>query len=423
MTLRALAVAVLLAIPSAARAERVTYARYRAMTEDEKGALARRYARPAGHYHRVTLRTYVVHCDAGAETAVRMAVLMDDFHRRFSAVFRRKFRVRERPALYVLKDPASYARAYAVFSEGGKAPEWATGMFVVRGKRSALFGLMSPDEAALTRVLFHEGTHQLLYGYTGRFLPVWFNEGVATNFETWEIARATDNNVANALHASGRADVAARIYPDKGYVPFRKLTAISRRAWHDAEDPGANYASAWAAVNFLLSTKGGQGFFNRLLGGYRAGRAQDTVLPPAVAADLEKRVNAYVEQTVVPHVLHGRGVLRLLRAGREDAARAAAAAMAKQYPENREAAFYRAWLDGLAGGEKTAASVAAIRALERQGFTHPELLFALAHVAARGGDAKRAGLYARQMLARNGAHAGARAILARARGAGTPSLK
>jgi hypothetical protein len=414
---------VLLALPSAARAQRVTYERYQAMTEDAKAALARRYARQVGRYHRVTLRTYLVHCDAGAEQAVRMAVLMDEFYKCFSSIFRRGFRDRKRPYLYVLSDRESYGQAIMSFTDGSVSGTGSAGMFVLSGKKSALFGMMSEDEAKMTRVLFHEGTHQLLYSYTGRWLPVWFQEGAATNFENWEVTRSTDNNVANTLHVSTRAADVARIYPNQGFVPFAQLAAMPDQVWHSALDPGANYASAWVAVNFLLSTKGGQTFFSRLLSGFRAARQREKVLPQMTAQEIERHVNRYVEKVVLPHVQHGRNVLQLIQSEKEDEARAAAVVMAKQHPGNKEAAFYTAWLDGRAGGERAGTSAAAIRALERQGFAHPELLFALADIAARRGDAKRAAHCARQMLLKNSRHEGAKAILAGARAGVGPPLK
>ncbi|HEY5999136.1 MAG TPA: tetratricopeptide repeat protein [bacterium] len=76
------------------------------------------------------------------------------------------------------------------FRDITRMPDWAGGAY--DGKiRIPVGGLSDVEEAAgLPGILVHEMTHAFLHQMAPQGLPLWFNEGIATAFQGWDVAAA-----------------------------------------------------------------------------------------------------------------------------------------------------------------------------------------------------------------------------------------
>lgn len=180
---------------------RVTYEDYLKMSESKKKSVMKKLVRKKDAYFVIQKGKYFIHTDIDPEKTLEMAVLMDDFQNRFSKVFRGAFKIKKQARVFVLKNKETYNSALLKYSSGQIDAGWSCGMFVHGGRlEPALFGHAGSGDKGLQNTLFHEGTHQLLHYYLKTSIPVWFNEGMATNFETWVLTRSPENNRANAIY-------------------------------------------------------------------------------------------------------------------------------------------------------------------------------------------------------------------------------
>lgn len=388
-------------------AKALSYEEYMDLSGQDRAKLASKYVKSSKDgYHNVLVKNYDVYTDVSPEYAVRMAVLMDGFHERFSSIFNGPFKVKNKPALYVLADDESYAKALDSYTDGKIEAGWSYGMFVSYGFKRALFAKFGSEEKEcyLVNILFHEGTHQLLDSYIGGDIPVWFNEGTATNFETWEIGRSVKNNINNAIFKSVRARHIPTIYPDRGFFPLRKLLAVSGEDWIKAEDPLPQYASAWALMNCLLCSEKGRDYFQILIGGFRSGKSRDKIMPDKTIESLESFYAGYIKDVILPHDEIWIPIEKLIAVEKHKEAREHAASMKEKFPNNPYAAYYAAWLP-VRDGDKAPEYLKILLALEKKSPAHPELFFAISKAYMLQDNLSLAEAYARKMLVELNKHA------------------
>lgn len=372
-------------------ADRVTYDEFLRMDAPRKEAAVRRHVRKEGRYYALSYGQYIIYTDKSPLYALEMTVLMDDFYHRFHSIFDGKFERSDQPRVYILGDRNGYRNALTEVMGGG-APAWSAGLYVPREK--ALLADGSYGEDALRDILFHEGTHQLLHAYTDEMVAIWLNEGLATNFESWELHRSHEANIANAIYASRRIGGVAASYPDKGFVPFRRLARMSFQGWGAASNPGPNYASAWVTTYFLLTCEDGRALLDRLIRAVREGEEIEDLIDERLATRIQAKVNDFVEQRILPNLEYGRTIQALILKGNLEKARVGTAQMLKEYPESPEAQFFDAWLTAQsqgAGSEDVAKAGETLEALDsNKDFHHPHINFALAQYHSRAGNLKAA---------------------------------
>ncbi|MHC5055830.1 MAG: tetratricopeptide repeat protein [Planctomycetota bacterium] len=278
-------VALLAPVALGAGGPQLQYGKYLSLDDAEKQKLVKRYVKKdAEGFWAVTVSKYEVRTKVSEEFTLRMAFLMDDFHAKFSSIFKGRFARKHRPKLYVLPDIDSYR---AFIRSRGADPVFSVGMYMSRG--TVLVARYSKDDRRLQNILFHEGTHQLLHAYTGRSgLPVWFNEGCATNFETWDLTYTAAENVRLSVLRSRRRGVAAKAARGGSAHKLAKLLGITSREWSASQNPGLNYAMAWSLTNYLLSTERGRGNFNMILAAVYRGKPLQKLFTPQVKNMLEQ---------------------------------------------------------------------------------------------------------------------------------------
>lgn len=362
-----------------------SYADYLEMDLAKREKVATKLVRKKGKYLSMKLPHYDLKSDVDKEYTLKMAVFMEDFYTRFASVFKGKRKNRVKPEVYVLGDKPSYAQALGEYSNGRIKAGWTAGMFAYRSDgKAALFGYRRGNEdAKLLKTMLHEGTHQLLNSFVGSKIPVWFNEGTATNFETWQMYRSKIHNVNSALALSNRALGVVHYKKSGEYVKFSDLVAIDLKKWISASDPGPNYVSAWVALNFFLTTDRGREIFSRLYKALRNENRKGPLLNQKFIAEAEKRIEAYIENTVTPHVRYTRHIRKALVGGEREKALAIAQKMQSEHSENDEALFYTTWLGATA--ETALGNLKKLESMYKKELANPDIMWACAEVAKLGG--------------------------------------
>lgn len=410
-----ISLAVVLSVGIAHSGDRITFSEYLEMDEEKQIDAAKRHVRKEDRYFTLSYGNYKVYTDIEPLYALRMTVLMDDFYNRFAKVFKGKFKREFQPEVFVLKTRESYNNTLLDETRGYVDAGWSAGMYIPRKK--ALFADGSYGEDTLISILFHEGTHQLVHSFMGSSVPVWFNEGLATNFESWDLQRSPDNNQANAIYTSNRVNSLLESYPDKGFKKFSRLAEISGREWSASTNPTPNYASAWCTVNFLLSCDDGRKLMNNLVKIFRKGKRQDKILNEKTNLVIEQKVNEYIETRLVPSLKYGRRIIKFIEEKKFREAYMQARDMEKEFPENQETILFVTWLPLMSENAKPEQARKALATLEEleedDDFQHPELDFALAVAYFRMGNLEKALEYTEDTLEGYENHPGGLSLMER----------
>ncbi|HUU21589.1 MAG TPA: hypothetical protein VM389_03555, partial [Phycisphaerae bacterium] len=120
-------------------------------------------------------------------------------------------------------------------------------------------------------VLLHEGAHLLLRGIVGNSpVPPWFDEGVATFFETWDLRAAVEKNLRPRFAASPRRKAFENV--PKGWDARRpslaRLMAIEPKDWNPdrlGRKASYHYALAESFLDLLLTRQRGRELFHKIL--------------------------------------------------------------------------------------------------------------------------------------------------------------
>ncbi|HHN46302.1 MAG TPA: tetratricopeptide repeat protein, partial [Planctomycetes bacterium] len=343
-----------------------------------------------------------IYTDIDEDYALATAVKMDEFYRRFTSIFIGGFKVNARPELYVMKTKNSYASAVMSWSGGRMSvPGWSAGLFARFGGSYALFGCAEYGEDQLHETLFHEGTHQLLQFYIGAEFPRWFNEGVATNFQDWDVSLSAERNVYEEIWKSEFARYVyemAKGEKGRGKPDLIKLMNSTDNDWLYTGDPRPLYAQAWAFVNFVLSAgKIGERYFNMLITQFRAGKDPAKVLPLNERVALAAQWDNYITGVIVPHFEFSTSIEELVKAGKtDDAAKLLESALAS-YPKNNALLYYKGLLALGAGDAQTALDV--LKPLDGAFPRHPRLYRALGMAANSASDRTNARKWLAKALA------------------------
>jgi len=426
------------ALAARAGSGRLTYQQYSELSGEKRAALMRAYVKRAEGYYQVSLSSYLVRTDISAERALAHAVEMDEFHRCFSSIFVGPFKIRARPELYVMKTKTSYANAYNKWACGmGAMPGWSAGLFATLGpNKHALFGCAEYGAEELHETLFHEGTHQLLQYYVGdEIIPRWFDEGCATNFQTWTVARSPQRNIHEEIWKSEYPEVLCEMKTGKvrsvtlqdgttltvgagGVKPdLLELMNTTPTIWLGSANPTPLYAQGWGFVNFLLAQGDvGQKYFNYLIMGCRQGRGEELkrLMPERDRQGLAAEWNKYLDNTIVPHVEFSRPVAALLAKGRKAEAAAILAEGLKKHRSNPELLYFKGLAALEAGKAKEAYKI--LKPLEKKRPRHPELYRVLGRAALEAGDRFKARKYLEEAMKEDYADEEAKKLHRRSRG-------
>lgn len=188
-----------------------------------------------------------------------------------------------RVPVYVYADHQSFREATGL-------SEWSKGV-AIRDERAATSRAIvsyQQEEEFLDGVLPHEISHLILRDYIGpdRFIPVWFNEGVAQ------------------LQEAGKTDYARRVMPALAgqgqYLPFAWFLRYDIRGETDPKTVSVFYLQSVSIVDFLTQQYGNFRF-HELCAGMRDGRSFEDSLGrvyyPEIRSldDFEKKWLSYMK--------------------------------------------------------------------------------------------------------------------------------
>jgi tetratricopeptide (TPR) repeat protein len=107
--------------------------------------------------------------------------------------------------------------------------------------------LIDANAAGVDRVVFHELTHYFLRNTVSSHVPLWFNEGLAEFYSTFNARR---NNVEVGVPV---AEHLAWLHK-QSLIPLKDLFAITHESkeYNEGNRQGVFYAESWALVHYLM---------------------------------------------------------------------------------------------------------------------------------------------------------------------------
>lgn len=162
----------------------------------------------------------------------------------------------------------------------------------------------TPEQRSFNRfpipVLQHEGTHLLVCRTFGASpVPDWFDEGLATVFESWDLRQKVAPNLKDRFARSQYAGLVQNQLLENKLLSLRAWFADMRqRGFHppgDQEAGARNYALSEALMDYLVRTPGGQEIFRFLTSRFLAGVEEDRLLDPSTIEALDRSFRAYLK--------------------------------------------------------------------------------------------------------------------------------
>jgi tetratricopeptide (TPR) repeat protein len=144
--------------------------------------------------------------------------------------------------------------------------------------------------------IFHEYVH-LLVGTTLADVPVWFNEGLAEYYSTYQMYGDREASL-------GRVKEEHVLELRERFIPLKDLLAVDHRSplYNEGDRRGVFYAESWALVHYLLiGNPQRKGQIAAYLEKYANGVPGPTALREAFGvseAELEKELRLYVTQSL-----------------------------------------------------------------------------------------------------------------------------
>ena len=182
-------------------------------------------------------------------------------------------------------------------------------MPLFNGKRVDVGGYFQPTSGAYYITLsteagerayptiFHEYVH-LLVGTTLADVPVWFNEGLAEYYSTYQMFGDREASL-------GRVKEEHVFELRERFIPLKELLAVDHRSplYNEGDRRGVFYAESWALVHYLLignpQRKGQVGDLPPEVRRRRGAGPPRSARPSAAAeVELEKELQRYVSQSL-----------------------------------------------------------------------------------------------------------------------------
>jgi len=277
---------------------------------DKRVAALKRAVRKSGSFYELRWGRYVIKTDVDAQFAAEASLYMDRFYRAFRSFFKPRPKLKVTPVVYFFKDRESY-QACCRERGFGQTLLKAGGFYRGSRSKSELFCWHkrpgSGFEGFPKEVVRHEGAHQLLSYILGTHrIPIWYNEGVATFFESWNVEQPREANLKRLATGHTRFALIARTFGTKEFVDLHELMRLTHKTWvPDAfgRKTAQHYAEVQSFMTFLLVSEKGRKFFAILFRAIAQGKDPATMLSRKVIdsaqrawyKDIEDRVEASVK--------------------------------------------------------------------------------------------------------------------------------
>ncbi len=218
-----------------------------------------------GQGHRVETAKWIVVTEVSPRFTAELALFMGRFESAFAGLMKGIHdgkKVERKPTVFIYASEEAYKK---------KFPGGSRGYYQYQNDWSELHVYSFIDEEKerdfkffYYPILIHEGTHLLTRTYLGQVPnPQWFDEGVATYFQFWNLSAPGKTNLKSRYSRSFYRAVLKEAYLKE---PPSLNTLFTVKVWNpDDMGPQAkgHYALAESFIDFMLSSKGGRKVFQR----------------------------------------------------------------------------------------------------------------------------------------------------------------
>lgn len=253
-----------------------------------------------GAWHVVETDLWLVRTEIDSRFSAELARFMDRFDEAFAELITGLHdgrKIPKKPTVVIYANKATYeaefpggSRGYFRWRHGSEQfEEFHVYSFIERPEEREFKFFYTP-------ILIHEGTHLLLRTYLGKgHAPLWFDEGMATYFQFWNLKQSGKQNLASRYSRSFYRDPLKSAYLE-GPPTLAGLFGVQK--WNpDNMGPKAkrNYALAESMVDFMLSSRGGRKIFKRTFERIRTG---ESLFSEKELAKIEPGWHAHIRKTL-----------------------------------------------------------------------------------------------------------------------------
>lgn len=192
--------------------------------------------------------------NAGEKDIRRVGTKLEQFRETFRQIFpRANFNTTKPNIVVVFKNQKDY-RPFKPVRADGKVDDWIAGYFQPGEDANYITLSTEREDASTYRVIFHEYVHFIVDNNFGKAsVPPWFNEGLATYYETFALE---DDQKA---HLGNLDENNLLLLQQQKLIPLETFFKIDYYSLHNQGNHGKTifYAQAWALMHYLQ--QGGKG--------------------------------------------------------------------------------------------------------------------------------------------------------------------
>ena len=197
--------------------------------------------KPGQNWIEVRTTNFRFFSNAGRQATRRVAVDLEELRAGLAELTDYDLHAPIPTFIYVFRGERSF-QPFKTIYEG--RPAAVSGYFIANDDANYIaINADAPDASAL---IYHEYVHYVANNNMW-YLPVWFSEGLAEFYETFEVSGDT---AYIGLPVLRHLIVLRRTFP----IPLEELLTVthSSELYNEAERKGAFYAQSWALVHYLL---------------------------------------------------------------------------------------------------------------------------------------------------------------------------
>lgn len=257
-----------------------------------------------GEWHHLASIDYEVYTQVDARFTAELSQFMDLFRAQFRSVFKGEVKVRRRPEVFVFSSQEGYQAQVKSSGRGwyryrfdgqGRFTEHTLYTYVKDGSERKFRQFYHP-------ILMHEGTHQILQELAGRNgIPHWFNEGLATYFQLWDLRLSSAENRKRRPGRLINAGDFLASHESEAMPGLRKLLAIEKWSPDDfGPETRANYSAAESLLLYLMNSDETFKLVNKLYAEVLAGRDPAGIMGETELERLESGWRGFIEKRLLP---------------------------------------------------------------------------------------------------------------------------
>jgi len=242
----------------------------------------------------VRSKNFILVGNAGDKEIRQVATRLEQFRDVFTRLLNKtNFNSSVPTTVVVFKSQSNYAK----FGPGGSVGYFVGGDDMNYIALSAEMGGENPYDT-----IFHEYVH-LLVKTNFTTLPLWFNEGLAEYYSTFEI-KDGDRKVLLGKVISNHVFYLR----EQKFIPLQTLFNVDHRSplYNESNKRGVFYAQSWALMHYLLLNQQRQPQLGRFLNLLIAGMPPEKAFPEAFQTDfatIEKELKEYIKRNTYPSQL------------------------------------------------------------------------------------------------------------------------